>query len=168
VPKGATGAEGAYVDFPLQGLMAAATAEAQAARCLLIGEDLGTVPAGFDTLLAQAGLLGIRVLMFQRDGRRFFRPDEWTPHAIATTTTHDLPTMAGWWAGHDIGWRTKLDLLMPGQSEAEARGERTHERTLLWRAPGGCRRARGATPRAPRAHTAKPLRVGGAAPHPPP
>ena len=46
VPKGATGAEGAYVTFPLQGLMAAATAEAQAAKCVLIGEDLGTVPDG--------------------------------------------------------------------------------------------------------------------------
>lgn len=140
VPDGASPDQGAYLRYPLQDLLRLIALESWRHRAVVIGEDLGTVPAGFDEQLAQAGLLGIRVLMFQRDGARFYRPGEWSPHAIATTTTHDLPTMAGWWQGRDIDWRTKLDLLEPGQTESEARHARAQERTMLWRAliEAGC------------------------------
>lgn len=133
VPDGASPEYGAYLQYPLDDLLRLIALESWRHQAIVIGEDLGTVPAGFDRQLEQAGLLGIRVLLFQRDHARFFRPDEWTPHALATTTTHDLPTIAGWWQERDIDWRSKLDLLMPGQHEADARGERGWERSLLWR-----------------------------------
>jgi 4-alpha-glucanotransferase len=117
----------------MQDLLRLIALESWRHRAIVIGEDLGTVPAGFDKQLAEAGLLGIRVLMFQRDGERFLGPDEWTRNAIATTTTHDLPTIAGWWQERDIDWRSKLDLLVPGKSESEARHERSAERAALWR-----------------------------------
>lgn len=132
VPHGASPEEGAYLRYPVDDLLRLIALESWRHRAIVIGEDLGTVPAGFDTLLADAGLLGIRVLQFQQDGHRFFGPGEYPHTAIATTTTHDLPTMAGWWMGRDIDWRTRLDLLERGQTEADARSGREHERRKLW------------------------------------
>ncbi|GIZ53279.1 4-alpha-glucanotransferase [Noviherbaspirillum aridicola] len=134
VPHGASPEDGAYLRYPIDDLLRLIALESWRHRAIVIGEDLGTVPAGFDTRLADAGLLGIRVLQFQQDGRRFFGAREYPRSAIATTTTHDLPTMAGWWAGRDIDWRVKLDLLEPGQTEAAARDARAHERHTLWAA----------------------------------
>jgi 4-alpha-glucanotransferase len=116
----------------------------------VIGEDLGTVPQGFDAQLADAGLLGIRVLLFQQRDGRFLAPSEWSPHAIATSTTHDLPTIAGWWQGRDIDWRAQLDLLEVGQTGQQARDIRERERHALWRAMtnAGCAEGEMPPPRA--------------------
>lgn len=134
VPHGESSENGAYLRYPMQDLLRLIALESWRHRAIVIGEDLGTVPAGFDTQLAQAGLLGIRVLLFQRDGGRFYRPDEWPDHAVATTTTHDLPTVAGWWQGRDIDWRKDLDLLEAGQTAEDARRGREWERSILWQA----------------------------------
>jgi 4-alpha-glucanotransferase len=140
VPDGASSENGAYLRYPMQDLLRLIALESWRYRSIVIGEDLGTVPAGFDTQLAQAGLLGIRVLLFQRDATRFFKPSEWPEQAIATTATHDLPTIAGWWQGRDIDWRARFDLLETGQTEADARQARDQERETLWRAltDAGC------------------------------
>ncbi len=153
VPHGASPDQGAYLRYPMDDLLRLIALESWRHRSIVIGEDLGTVPAGFDEQLARAGLLGIRVLLFQRDGARFLRPDEWPKHAIATTTTHDLPTIAGWWQGRDLDWRTGLDLLEPGHNEAQARDARARERAALWQAmtEAGC--AAGSMP-IPRAESA--------------
>jgi 4-alpha-glucanotransferase len=134
VPHGASPEQGAYLRYPLEDLLRLVALESWRHRAIVIGEDLGTVPAGFDTLLADAGLLGLRLLLFQQDGRRFFKSAEYSRHAIATTTTHDLPTIAGWWQGRDIDWRTRLDLLERGQTESDARRIREHERSNMWQA----------------------------------
>ena len=146
VPDGESPEHGAYLQYPVHDLMRLIALESWRNRAIVIGEDLGTVPQGYDVLLSQAGLLGIRVLLFQQYNGRFFHPGEWPSHAIATTTTHDLPTIAGWWQERDIEWRTRLDLLMPGQTEGDARQDRVHERAALWNAltQAGC--AQGAMP----------------------
>jgi 4-alpha-glucanotransferase len=92
------------------------------------------VPAGFDTRLAEAGLLGIRVLYFETGYDGYKPPRSWSREAIATTTTHDLPTVAGWWSGIDIEWRARLDLLAIGESSEQAHAQRHHERGQLWQA----------------------------------
>ncbi len=134
VPDGAAPDEGAYLDYPCEDLLRLIALESWRHRAIVIGEDLGTVPAGFDRVLGDVGLLGIRVLLFQRDGRRFLLPKEWSAKAIATTTTHDLPTIAGWWKERDLDWRSQLGLLEIGQSESEARAERAEDRSALWQA----------------------------------
>lgn len=148
VPDGMASEHGAYLRYPMQDLLRLIALESWRYRSVVIGEDLGTVPAGFDTQIADAGLLGIRVLPFQRDATHFFQASEWPAHAIATTTTHDLPTVAGWWQGRDIDWRTEFDLLETGQTETSAREARNEERALLWQAmtQAGC--AGGAMPAA--------------------
>lgn len=133
-PQDASPEEGAYLQYPIEDLLRLIALESWRHRAIVIGEDLGTVPQGFDAQLAQAGLMGMRVLLFQGDGNRFYSPREWSKDAIATTTTHDLPTLAGWWQGRDIDWRTSLDLLEKGQSEEHAHEGRNRERSALWQA----------------------------------
>jgi 4-alpha-glucanotransferase len=134
VPDGATSAEGAYLRYPMEDMLRLIALESHRHRAIVIGEDLGTVPAGFDTRLAEAGLLGIRVLYFETGYDGYKPPRSWSREAIATTTTHDLPTVAGWWSGIDIEWRARLDLLAIGESSEQAHAQRHHERGQLWQA----------------------------------
>jgi 4-alpha-glucanotransferase len=132
IPEGAKPDEGAYLAYPLDDLLRLAALESHRHRAIVIGEDLGTVPAGFRERLAQTGIAGMRVLWFEKDAGRFRPPQDWTPSAVAVTTTHDLPTVAGWWRGADIETRGALGIL--GEPAAQARRARTKDRGALWRA----------------------------------
>lgn len=105
-------------------------------RSIVIGEDLGTVAPGFRERLAARGILGMQVLWFEQDEEQnYLAASEWSPDAMATTSTHDLPTVAGWWAGRDNEWRGQLGLFKANQSlesEQQARrGERAKLATTL-------------------------------------
>ncbi len=90
------------------------------------------MPDGFQDRLREAGIDGMRVLWFERDKQQHFTPPEtWTPNAAAMTSTHDLPTLAGWWSGTDLGWHEKLGHLT---DVAAARAERAADRTSIWQA----------------------------------
>jgi 4-alpha-glucanotransferase len=100
---------------------------------VVIAEDLGTVPAGFREKLDAAGIAGMQVMWFERDGEKFRSPDAWSESAVAMTTTHDLPTVAGWWSGADIDTRARID--RPGaDAESAERRSRAIDRKLLWQA----------------------------------
>lgn len=136
VPDGVPPARGAYLTYPFEDLLRLTALESVRARALVIGENLGTVPAGFNERIEARGILGIDVLWFERDGGHpgapFRAPPHWPRAAIATTTTHDLPTLAGWWSGNDIGWRERTGQL-GGNTTAEAEGAtRAHDRRALW------------------------------------
>lgn len=132
VPDGATATQGAYLRYPIDDLLRLVALESWRHRAIVIGEDLGTVPPGFRDHLASVGALGIQVLLFERDGTRFKSPDQWSPAAMATTSTHDTPTFAGWWEGRDVGWRTQLNLLPEGVTEESEWAGRRRDRTALW------------------------------------
>jgi 4-alpha-glucanotransferase len=132
IPDGASGAEGAYLNFPERDLIRLIALESHIHRAIVLAEDLGTVPDGFQDRLREAGIAGMRVLWFARDeAQNFIPPAHWTPRAAAMTSTHDLPTLAGWWQGSDIGWREKL-----GQetNPANAKNERADDKNLIWQA----------------------------------
>jgi 4-alpha-glucanotransferase len=131
IPEGAKPDEGAYLAYPLDDLMRLAALESWRHRAIVIGEDLGTVPAGFRARLAQTGIAGMRVLWFERKDGRFLPPKQWDRSAVAMTTTHDLPTVAGWWRGADIETRAAIGIL--GEPPERARRTRSKERTALWR-----------------------------------
>lgn len=138
VPEGASARDGAYLRYPLDDLLRLIALESWRHRAIVIGEDLGTVPAGFRTRLATAGLLGIRVLWFERGEAPpapapFKPPGEWDADVVATTTTHDLPTVTGWWQGVDIDERARIGQTAPA-SAAAARRERAQDRAALWSA----------------------------------
>jgi 4-alpha-glucanotransferase len=127
VPRGMSAASGAYIHFPLDDMLRLVRMESRRHRAIILGEDLGTLPDGFRERLQDAGLAGLRVLWFERDGMRFLPPQHWSHDAVAVTSTHDLPTVAGWWQGRDLEWRARLSM----ESEDEAT-IRNHDRVALW------------------------------------
>jgi 4-alpha-glucanotransferase len=130
VPQGASPAEGAYLTYPLEDMLRLIALESHRHRAIVIGEDLGTVQPEFRARLSQAGIAGMDVLWFQRAGKSFLPPAEWRQDATAMTSTHDLPTVAGWWTGADIETRAALGLADP---KAETK-QRAKDRTALWKA----------------------------------
>ncbi|PXA95717.1 4-alpha-glucanotransferase [Caulobacter sp. D4A] len=132
VPDGGGADQGAYLRYPIDDLLSLIALESHRAGAVVIGEDLGVVPPGFRERLAERGLLGMRVLPFERDTDGGFRPPgEWDSLAVAMTSTHDLAPVAGWWRGRDIDWRRRLDA--PGDRDAETL-ERAAERQAFWQA----------------------------------
>lgn len=165
VPDGALPAAGAYLRFPFDDLQRLIALESWRHRAVIIGENLGTAPATFNASLAARGILGIDVLWFERESAAadagdsaaqpatsgtppvpaFLPPERWPPEAVATTTTHDLPTVAGWWAGRDIFWRARLDQL-GAETECGALVARAGERAALWQALSAAGLVRGPGP----------------------
>ena len=130
VPDGAPASAGAYLAQDMEGMLAAIRLESHRARCAVVGEDLGTVPWGLRERLEEAGLLSYRVLWFERQGSAFTPPAHWPREAVACVATHDVPTLAGWWAEEDITERETLGLLDAGAAAA-ARTARAAEREAL-------------------------------------
>ena len=104
----ACGAPGGYVRYPLEPLLGLIRIEAARAGCIVVGEDLGSVPRGLRRRLADAGLLGCAVMQFETDNCGFRPPRRYRPASIASAGTHDTPTLKGWWSGRDIELRHRL------------------------------------------------------------
>lgn len=102
VPDGATPLEGTYVRYPFEDMLGVLSDESRAAHCLMVGEDLGTVPWGFRERTTEADMLGMRILLFERDGADFRLPARYSRTSVASFGTHDLPTFGGWLRGRDI------------------------------------------------------------------
>ena len=147
IPAGAPAASGAYVRYPLEDFLAIAALESRRSRCVLIGEDLGTVPAGFRERMAAANVLSCRIFYFERDGARFRSPREYPALAAVSASTHDLATLRGFWTGQDIVAKAALGVLKGDEAE-HARLTRADDKRRLLEAlqgegllPGGLDRA---------------------------
>jgi 4-alpha-glucanotransferase len=145
IPSGASPADGVYLRYPRRELLGLIALESQLNRAIVIGEDLGTVPEGFRDELAEKGVLGMQVLWFERDhAGGFISPGRWRRNAVGMTTTHDLPTVAGWWCGNDIDWEERLGRLRSRLDQEQS--ERAADRERLWSALRHGRCATGAAP----------------------
>jgi 4-alpha-glucanotransferase len=96
IPPGGTAADGAYVRMPTGDLLDILALESHRARCFVVGEDLGTVAEGVREEMDERDLLRYQVWWFETDPL-----EEWTSKALASISTHDLPTVAGVWTGED-------------------------------------------------------------------
>jgi len=132
LPEGGSSRDGAYLHFPVEDMLRLVRLESHRNAAVVLGEDLGTVPDGFQGRLIDAGLLGMRVLWFERDGDWFRPPGQWSREAVGMTSTHDLATVAGWWRGRDLEWRQQLGLLGDDRAVAANLAVREHDRQLLW------------------------------------
>jgi 4-alpha-glucanotransferase len=132
VPVGLGATEGGYVHYPLEDLMSVLALESALHRCLVVGEDLGTVPDEMRHAMAEFAVYSYKVLLFEKheDGR-FRSPDEYVRRAIATVTTHDLPTLRGWWEGRDLELRDRLDLFPGEEIRRHVYEERVRDRAQL-------------------------------------
>lgn len=130
IPPGHEPADGAYVRDRADETLRVLTAESTAARAVIVGEDLGTVEPEVRTRLAEAGILSYRLLYFERDSGRFRSPAEYPEQALVSTTTHDLPTIAGFWTGADIEARRQAGII-DRQGFDEQLAARTRDRQAL-------------------------------------
>jgi len=132
IPQGAAPRDGAYVRYGLNDLIGILALESQRAQCLVVGEDLGTVPAGFRERMRRANILSYRVLFFERDEHGTFNPPATYPRAaLGVLGSHDLPPLAAWWSGADLRLREELGLLADPAAAADERRKRAADRTAL-------------------------------------
>jgi 4-alpha-glucanotransferase len=112
IPDGMQAVDGTYVRDRSEDLLRILALESVRQKVLVVGEDLGTVPDEIRESLHRFGVLSYRLLYFEKtaDGQ-FYPPQEYPRDALVSVTTHDLPTLAGFWLGHDIGARRDAGLL---------------------------------------------------------
>ncbi|MBM4285444.1 MAG: 4-alpha-glucanotransferase [Deltaproteobacteria bacterium] len=122
IPAGMEANQGTYVYYPFRELLAILTLESRRRRTLIIGEDLGTVAPRVRTEMARRDIFSYKVFYFERTPEGGCRsPRDYPRQALAAITTHDLPTLAGYWEGRDIAWKKKLNLYpQPEQAAADA------------------------------------------------
>ena len=117
IPHGLPARQGIYVQMPLEALFAVTALESVADGCVVIGEDLGTVPEGLRDQMADWGIWSYLVVMFERDDDGRFRGvDRYQPNALITFNTHDLSTYAGWRSFSDLKMKRSIGL-DPGESD---------------------------------------------------
>jgi 4-alpha-glucanotransferase len=132
IPEGKTGVDGAYVRYPADDLLGIVALESARHNAVVVGEDLGTVPKDVPPALEKWGILSSKVLYFERNSRGAFKPAERYPRlALATANTHDMPTIAGFWAGRDIDVRAEVGLIANDEDAERARDERETDRGAL-------------------------------------
>jgi 4-alpha-glucanotransferase len=131
IPVGLGAAQGAYVRFPFEQLLRVIAEESMRARCIVVGEDLGTVPEGFRETMGHWGLWRYLVMLFERDGNGVFRrPEGYAPEALATFSTHDLSAFRGWLTGHDLQVKRAI-AIDPGESDESRAWAQQQLRILL-------------------------------------
>ena len=133
VPRGGGPEHGAYVAYPFDDLLGILALECLRNRCAVIGEDLGTVPAGFSRTLNDAAVLSYRVLLFERDedDGTFLPPSAYERVAAAAFSTHDIATLRGFWLGTDLAWRRRLGHYPSAAIADEDIARRRADRRLL-------------------------------------
>jgi (1->4)-alpha-D-glucan 1-alpha-D-glucosylmutase len=138
VPRGRSPREGAYVAYPIEALGPMLALEARRNGCVVVGEDLGTVPDEVRDTLHALRVHSYRVLWFERthDGS-FTAPEAYPAQALVTVSTHDLPTLQGFWQGSDLAARDALGLYPDAALRDAQHAERTADRARLLRALDG-------------------------------
>jgi (1->4)-alpha-D-glucan 1-alpha-D-glucosylmutase len=132
VPEGHAADEGTYVTYPFEELLGILALESQRNRCLVIGEDLGTVPDEVRHALWVNRILSYRILLFEKDWQAgsFKAPADYPALALCASGSHDLPTLRGYWREADLELRETLDLYPSGevgQQQRELRRRDRHE-----------------------------------------
>src|SRR6266542_3173168 len=117
IPDGVDASAGAYVRDRYEDLIRIVALESVRNRVIVIGEDLGTVEPSVRETLARFGILSYRLLYFERDPKgNFLSPHQYPKQALVSSTTHDLPTLAGFWISEDIEARRRAGLIHDEES----------------------------------------------------
>jgi 4-alpha-glucanotransferase len=131
VAAGRSPVDGAYVHYPLDLLLANLVLESARCACVVVGEDLGVVPDEMRRAMAEFGLYHYKVLLFEKDGGRYRRPEDFVRRALATVTTHDMPTLRSFWDGRDVELRHELQLYPTPELEQSVLEGRARDRAAL-------------------------------------
>lgn len=108
IPPGMTAREGTYVHEPWRDLLRILALESVRGRFLVVGEDLGTVPPELREAMERSGMLSYKLFYFEKDHAGMpLPPHSYPRQVLVSSTTHDLPTLAGFWSGRDL--KARLD-----------------------------------------------------------
>lgn len=133
IPEGLDPREGAYVNCPSEDLLGIIALESQRSKAVIVAEDLGTVGNEVREALKRYNMLSYRLFYFERNwpGRDFLKPHEYPEAALVAVTTHDLPTLAGFWSGRDIEVKSELGLYPDDSVRQWDKGERACDKALM-------------------------------------
>jgi len=131
IPKGMDAGRGVYVHYRAEELYAILALESQRHRCIIVGEDLGTVPAYVRPAMSRHGLQRMYVMHYELAGSPSCRPPKPPRECVASLNTHDMPTFAAFWQGRDIPERQRLGLLDAGAARVEKEARRACKKALL-------------------------------------
>jgi 4-alpha-glucanotransferase len=119
IPNGAEAKDGVYVRYPEDELYAVLTIEANRADCVIVGEDLGTVPAYVPDIMRKRGIRRMYVVQYELKLDADAPISAPSAQSIASVNTHDMPAFAGFWGGRDIDDRVEQSLLDDRAAERE-------------------------------------------------
>ncbi|KPN73106.1 1,4-alpha-glucan branching protein GlgB [Neisseria sp. 74A18] len=126
-----TADQGAYVHYPQEVLFAVTALESHRCRCVVIGEDLGTVPQDTRRLLDRYRIFSYKVMYFSRHDYAFEHPEFYPQQALAVISTHDVAPLAGWWAGRDVQTMYALGTLVGEHAFQTASAQRSRDKEDL-------------------------------------
>ena len=131
VPPAAPASEGVYVYYRVKELVGILALESHRNKCLIIGEDLGTVPDEMRAILKDAGIHSYRIFFWEKaqDGG-YLAPKDYPEQAMSALSTHDMPTILGWWNHEDL--KLGLELGLYNEQQAHDIGEgRYHDQQRI-------------------------------------
>ena len=131
VLNGKTADFGAYVHYDAEVMFAILALESRRNRCVIIGEDLGTVPDEARHLLNRYQVFSYKVMYFSKGWNGFQLPEEYPEQAITVISTHDVAPLAGYWTGKDLDTMFKLGTLPDAAAFQTALDEREHDKADL-------------------------------------
>jgi 4-alpha-glucanotransferase len=134
IPKGMHASKGVYLNYPYEHLLGIIALESWRNKTMVIAEDLGTVGDNVKEVLQNCRMLSYKLLYFERryPDPAFKTPDEYAETALCAVTTHDLPTLYGWWSGHDIEVKKNLGIYQNETAyESDVLSRRRDKRLLM-------------------------------------
>jgi 4-alpha-glucanotransferase len=134
IPPGRSPQEGAYMHYPMDELLGILALESHRNQCLVIGEDMGTVSDVVRERMQAMDIFSYKVFCFEKHlGVTLKQPYEYYQDAVVAISTHDMPTLQGFWQGRDLDVRTQLDLY-PAEALRHAHcEERLRDRVAMLR-----------------------------------
>lgn len=132
VPPGRDATQGVYIYNDLQAILGILALESQRQQCLVIGEDLGTIPRALREGLRESGIFSYKLFFGERAGDGgFIAPRDYEPVAMAALTTHDMPTLRGWWNYLDLDMGVSLGLYTAEHAEELREDRREAKQQIL-------------------------------------
>lgn len=118
VPPGKDATDGVYIKNNLNDILGIIALESMRNKCLIIAEDLGTIPPELRRGLKESCMYSYKLFFGERawDGG-YIAPRDYEPIAMSALTTHDMPTLKGWWGFYDLTLGQELGIYTQEQAE---------------------------------------------------
>jgi 4-alpha-glucanotransferase len=133
VPPGMGPPQGSYVRDYAEDLLRVLALESVRSRNIIVGEDLGTITDEMRDLFTRFGILSYRLFPFEKNYQtgRFKHSFEYPRQALVSSSTHDLPTLAGFWQNSDIEARRQAGLADEASSRNQFHDRQREKQAML-------------------------------------